>query len=94
MKENPTAAALSQEIVLTFPNVHNALRGEQALLDSSLAVRIMSRPAALGEGCGICLRVNVDEYEAALDALQKAAVVLEAAYLKEQKQDGIIYQRL
>jgi Protein of unknown function (DUF3343). len=94
MKEDPAAPALSQEIVLTFPNVQNALRGEQALLDSGLAVRIMSRPAALGEGCGICLRINVDEYDAVRESLQDAAVLLEAAHLKEQGKNGTAYTQL
>ncbi len=83
--------SISQEIVLTFPNVQNALRGERTLLDASLAVRIMSRPSALGEGCGICLRVDVRDDEAARKALQAAEVLLEAAYLKKQGENGIEY---
>lgn len=74
---------MRREIVLTFRETRDAIAAEKALADAGLPVRVMSRPSALGEGCGICLRLDVDRRQSAVAALCDAGIICEALYLKE-----------
>ena len=69
------------EIVLTFPNTRNALDGEKALRDAGVEVRVMSRPSALGEGCGICLRTGEKDGDRTVLVLNKAGIEVDAVFL-------------
>lgn len=80
------------ETVFTFPNTANAVAGEQALLAASVAVRVMPRPSALGEGCGICLRVDEEERERSEAVLRDAGVRVEAVFLKTRENGTTCYQ--
>lgn len=70
------------EIVFTFLTTYNAICGERALLDAGLAARVMPRPSALGQGCGICLRVDEADGKRAEAALASAGVAVEGVYMK------------
>lgn len=83
-----------REIVLTFMTAHAAMAGEQVLLDCGVAVRVMPRPSALGDGCGICLRVDEVSGEAARARLEAAGVEVEAAYLKHRENGKSAYRQL
>ena len=83
---------MKKEAVLTFPNTHNAMSAEQALMGNAVNVRVMSRPSALGEGCGICLRVNEDEQEKARSLLAASGIGIEAAYWKIRENGKTLYQ--
>ncbi len=86
--------AALDEIVFTFADAHNAVNGEKALAGAGLAVRVMPRPAVLGEGCGICLRVGLGDRYAAAEILQKMGVTAEACYRREKINGETIYRRL
>lgn len=79
------------EVVFTFVDTRNAIGGEHALLAAGVPVRIMSRPSALGEGCGICLRVDEAERERAAAVMRGASVEIEAVYLKLRKNGKVAY---
>ncbi len=70
------------EAVLTFARTRCAIAGEETLLAAGVKVRVMSRPAALGDGCGISLRVAAEERERAVRILREAKVEVEEVYLK------------
>ncbi len=70
------------EAVFTFANTHDAIAGEKALVAAGVGVRVMPRPSALGDGCGICLRVDGEQRAAAAAILREASAPAEAAYLR------------
>lgn len=85
---------IKREIVFTFLTAHAAMAGEQILLDAGIAVRIMPRPAVLGDGCGICLRIDEQEGAAAREKFKTAEVEFEAAYLKHRENGKSEYRKL
>jgi Protein of unknown function (DUF3343). len=82
------------EIVLTFPNARNALSGEKALGDAGVAVRVMSRPSVLGEGCGICLRTDEDNRDRTVLIVNEAGIEVEAIFLMTRTNGKSEYTRL
>ncbi len=82
------------EIVLTFPNTHSALGGEKALIEAGVTVRVMPRPSALGEGCGICLRIDREDRAKAEIVLRSGGIGVEALFLRERGPGGALYRRL
>lgn len=82
------------ETVFTFLTTHNAICGEKALLDAGLAARVMPRPSALGQGCGICLRVDESERKKAEAALASAGVAVEGVYMKTRDGQRVEYRQV
>lgn len=74
------------EVVFTFASTLAAINGEAALLAAGLAVKVMPRPAALGEGCGLCLRLPEAQAEIARRLL--SAADLEPEGLFDRLEDG------
>ncbi len=58
--------------VFGFASVHDAMAGEDALKEAGIAVVAIPSPRALGELCGIALRVNLADARAAKAALDDA----------------------
>ncbi|MCC8108905.1 MAG: DUF3343 domain-containing protein [Planctomycetes bacterium] len=81
-----------REIVFVFPTTHNALAGEKALLMAGIDVRIMTRPASLGEGCGICIRIDENHRDDAEDALRDNDVSIGGIYLKHSDAGKTVYE--
>ncbi len=81
-----------QEVVITFAVTRAAIAGERVLLAAGLKVRVMSRPAVLGDGCGICLRVAEGDRERAVAILGDAQVEAGPVYWKRQDRGGTIYR--
>lgn len=85
---------MRDEIVFTFPDTGNAMAGEKALHAAGIAVRVMPRPSSLGDGCGICLRVNPEDRPAAEEALGKEKIFADGVYLKTRENGTTGYRRL
>lgn len=79
------------EIVFTFTDTHNAMSGEKALIAASLPVRVMPRPSSLGQGCGICLRVDMEERDRAEAVFLESGVRTEAVYIRSRNNGGVCY---
>lgn len=77
------------EIIITFSNTHGAITGEKTLLEGQIKVKIMPLPAALGAGCGLCLRLEVDDLPQARQLLTDAAIEPEGLYLKDTTLKGL-----
>jgi hypothetical protein len=56
-------------VVFGFASVHDALAAESAIKSASIAVSAIPSPRALGELCGIALRLEPGDVEPALAAL-------------------------
>lgn len=62
------------EYVLTFQNTHFAVMSEQYLLANNLQVTCIPLPSELSAGCGISLRLNEAEIEAAVRVLREKGI--------------------
>lgn len=79
------------EIVFTFPDTHSAMAGERALTEAGVPVRVMSKPSSLGEGCGICLRVDPVERNRA-EAVFRGKVRTAGVFLKTRENGATCYE--
>ena len=70
------------EAVFTFHNTHGAICGERRLLDNGVKVRVMALPSCLGAGCGLCLRVAMDDVAPSRELLHDVGIEPEAVYRK------------
>jgi len=61
-------------IAYGFASVHDALAAESALKAEGIAATAIPSPRALGELCGIALRVAPQDAEAAEAALERAGL--------------------
>ncbi len=81
-----------REIVFVFPTTHNALAGEKALLMTGIDVRIMTRPSSLGDGCGICIRIDENHRDDAEIALRDNDVSIGGIYVKSTEAGKTVYE--
>ncbi len=85
---------MKPEAVFTFHSAHGAIKGEQSLIEGGVPVKVMALPAALGAGCGICLRVDLDDLPAARRFLAEADVVPEKVYRKSFEGGRAVYDEV
>jgi hypothetical protein len=50
------------EYVFTFNRTVDAIMGEKCLMDAGIPVMVMPPPAFMGSRCGICLRVEPENF--------------------------------
>lgn len=62
------------EIILTFQTTRAAINGERRLLAAGLKIKTMALPSALGDGCGLCLRLEESDFNAALETLKSVGL--------------------
>lgn len=82
---------MTTELVFTFHSTHQAIKGEQSLVNGGLKVRVMALPNSLGAGCGLCLRVAPDEVTTALALLQDVGIEPEGVYSKVMEEGRAVY---
>ncbi|MDR1047197.1 MAG: DUF3343 domain-containing protein [Treponema sp.] len=58
------------EYVFSFNRTVDAITGEKCLMDAGIPVMVMPMAAYTGNRCGICLRVEPENYEEAKKLLQ------------------------
>ena len=61
-------------VVYGFASVHDAITAESVLTSAGIAVTAIQSPRALGELCGIALRVDPADARAAKAALEVAGL--------------------
>jgi hypothetical protein len=64
--------------VLTFASTHDAMTAEQAVARAGIPGRPIPRPASMGAGCGIALRLDPERLEEAVEVLAGAGVTATA----------------
>ena len=65
-------------VALGFPSTHAALDAEALLLDLGIEVVPMPAPAVLGKMCGIALRLDPRDEQAALNYLERSGIEVAA----------------
>ena len=80
--------------VFTFRNTHDAITGERRLLDGGVKVVVMTLPASLGAGCGLCLRVARTELDCSRRLLKEAAIEPQAVYAAVSENGQTFYNPL
>lgn len=53
------------EYVFSFNRTVDAIMGEKCLMDAGIPVMVLPMPACMGSRCGICLRVEPENFEEA-----------------------------
>jgi hypothetical protein len=69
------ARAPREFAVVLFASTHDALTAEQAAADADIPGRVIPRPASLGAGCGIALRLEPARLAQALEVIREAGIV-------------------
>ena len=67
---------------------------EQALVESNYSVRVMPTPSSIRGGCGFCLRFLMEDLERAAVFLLERGIIVTEAYLREEKDGNMSYERI
>lgn len=78
-------------IMITFPNTHSAILGEQKLLAAGMCPLVMPMPQSVSAGCGICLRLPHKQQSQAAGILAAAGVATEGWYAITQQGGKQVY---
>lgn len=62
-------------LIFTFPSAHQAMAGEDALRAADIALSVVPPPPEVGPGCGLALRIEAKDEEAAKQALGSSSVM-------------------
>lgn len=76
------------EFLFAFPSTSCAILAEKILLEQNLLVTVMPLPASIKAGCGICLRVPMEQLNLATNILDVQKDCSYSIY-KKTLQDGI-----
>ncbi|RME35276.1 MAG: DUF3343 domain-containing protein [Thermoflexia bacterium] len=66
--------------VVLVPSTSHALRAEKVLKAAGIACKLIPVPRHLSSDCGVCVRIQREDREAALRALEAANVAIEGVY--------------
>lgn len=73
---------MDTEAVFVFCSTNEVIQAEKILLENLFLVCVMPLPAAIRAGCGICLRLPLQDAAAAKAALTLAQTPAQAVYVK------------
>jgi len=79
------------EYILTFKNTNYAIKAEQCLLEQKLRVGVLPLPSQISTGCGICLRVKMDEIKSALKILAGKNIPEVGVFRRVEENNRYIY---
>lgn len=82
---------MERELVFTFAGTSQAIWAEQVLLDAGVPVKVMPLPPLVGIGCGICLRVPVQDGKSVRKRLQEKQISCEQTYERKTESGKSIY---
>lgn len=57
--------------IITFESTHEAMRCEKVLKDKGFKVRIIPLPSEISAGCGLSLKLNLEDYKEIIENLNK-----------------------
>ena len=72
--------------VITFDSTHQAMAAEDALRDEGMNLEVVPPPANLSAGCGLALRVRLEDVPAAIETLNRRRAAYAAVHLLDREQ--------
>lgn len=82
---------MERELVFTFAGTSQVIWAEQVLLEAGVPVKVMPLPSLVRAGCGICLRVPVQDEKSASKLLQEKQISCEQIYERKTESGKSIY---
>jgi hypothetical protein len=82
----------TEEIIVYFESVAQAIMAEQALINRKFDVRVMPTPADIRPGCGFCLRFSPESLKNAIPFLGELNLPVIEAY--QRKTGGGSYRKI
>ena len=70
----------NQYAVILFHSTSHALRAEKVLLEAGISCKLIPVPRHLSSDCGVCVRVERADGEAACQTLEAARVEIEGIH--------------
>lgn len=65
--------------VILVPSTNHAMRAEKVLLSANITCKLIPVPHQISSNCGVCLRVNRPDLDAALQTLAARKVVIQGS---------------
>jgi hypothetical protein len=69
-----------QYVVILVYSTSHAIRAEKVLAEAGISCKLIPVPRHLSSDCGVCVRIDPLQREAAIDALEAAKVELDGVY--------------
>lgn len=74
---------MESEYIVTFKSTHHAIFAENTLKEAGIPLNIMAVPTELGTQCGICVRLDEDQFVEGLTILKEKSVPYSKIFLLE-----------
>ncbi len=70
-------------VVILFPSTSHAVRAESLLVRAGVECRLIPVPRQFSSDCGVCIRVQPEVEDRALEVLGQAGVTIEGVHTLE-----------
>lgn len=80
-----------KEVVFTFESTHQAILAEKLLKEGNIPLRVMALPAQIEAGCGLCIRIDLEDGNQAKMILSQHNVQMEGCFYKFFNEGKIQY---
>jgi hypothetical protein len=75
--------------IITFESTHHAMAAEDILRREAIGLEVVPPPANLSAGCGLALRVRLEDVANVIDALTRRGAVYAAIHLLDREQRAV-----
>jgi hypothetical protein len=79
----------SQNAIVTFDSTHHAMAAEDILRLEGIALEVVPPPSNLSAGCGLALRVAVEDIPRVMEAIRSRGAAYAAVHLLDQEQRAV-----
>jgi hypothetical protein len=75
--------------IVTFDSTHHAMAAEDILRQEAIGLEVVPPPANLSAGCGLALRVRLEDVPDVVEALTSRGAVYAAVHLLDKEQRAV-----
>ena len=75
--------------IVTFDSTHHAMAAEDILREGAIGLEVVPPPANLGAGCGLALRVRLEDVPDVVEALTSRGAAYAAVHLLDEEQMAV-----